>query len=227
MAPRDDSLGDLFSRHLISKEVQASMVPGYLLRPLQPTDYEKGFLECLGHLTTVGEITKAQFMDRFAYLKQHNYEYFTIVIENVQTSRIAAAGTVMVERKFIHQNGLVGHIEDIVSHPDARGKNLGKAIIDALKHIGASVGCYKIILDCSEKNIPFYVKCGFSKQEYEMVRRSGSCLLLSVPPTHTRHVTDRSGAFLRATLPRSSEGRPALDMRICDAICAYWSHLHL
>lgn len=31
------------------------------------------------------------------------------------------------------------------------------------------MGCYKIILDCSQKNIPFYEKCGFSHKEYEMV----------------------------------------------------------
>ena len=64
---------------------------------------------------------------------------------------------------------MVGHIEDIVSHKDYRGQNLGLIIIDTLKHIGKGQGCYKIILDCSEKNVGFYEKCGFTKKEVEMV----------------------------------------------------------
>ena len=63
----------------------------------------------------------------------------------------------------------MGHIEDIVTHTDYRGLNLGKLVIETLKYIGKQVGCYKIILDCSEKNIPFYKKCGFSQKEFEMV----------------------------------------------------------
>lgn len=31
------------------------------------------------------------------------------------------------------------------------------------------MGCYKIILDCSVKNVPFYQKCGFTEKEREMV----------------------------------------------------------
>jgi glucosamine-phosphate N-acetyltransferase len=46
---------------------------------------------------------------------------------------------------------------------------LGYWIIETLKHIGAMAGCYKIILDCSEKNVQFYEKCGFKKKEVEMV----------------------------------------------------------
>lgn len=49
-----------------------------------------------------------------------------MVIEDLKKGRIAAAGTIMIERKFIHEAGLVGHIEDIVSHPNYRGKNMGR-----------------------------------------------------------------------------------------------------
>lgn len=103
-------------------------------------------------------------LERFAYLKAHNYEYFTIVIEDVKNKKIVGAGTILVERKFIHANGLVGHIEDIVTHSDYRGLRLGYWVIETLKYIGESTGCYKIILDCSDKNVPFYEKCGFTKK---------------------------------------------------------------
>ncbi|KAI9141156.1 acyl-CoA N-acyltransferase [Paraphysoderma sedebokerense] len=159
----------LFSSSLICKDIQSKLPAGYLIRSLDLSDYEKGFLDCLSHLTVVGEISRAQFVDRFAYLKLHSHEYFVIVIEDVNNKRIAAAGTVLVERKFIRQCGLVGHIEDIVVNEKYRGLQFGRYIIDMLKHIGQAVGCYKIILDCAEKNVKFYEKCGFERKEVEMV----------------------------------------------------------
>ena len=107
-------------------------------------------------------------LDRFYYMKQRADEYFTIVIEDTTKGKVAAAGTILVERKFVHANGLVGHIEDIVVHKDYRNLQFGRYIIDQLKWIGEKNGCYKIILDCSERNVPFYVKCGFIRKEVEM-----------------------------------------------------------
>lgn len=40
-------------------------------------------------------------------MRQHNYEYYTIVIEDTNKQCIVGAGTIMVERKFVHMNGLV------------------------------------------------------------------------------------------------------------------------
>ncbi|KAH6563594.1 hypothetical protein BASA50_001631 [Batrachochytrium salamandrivorans] len=159
-------LQGLFSVDYISPEVQQSLKPGFVVRPLHSDDYEKGFLDTLGMLTTVGQMSKGQFMERYSYLKAHNYEYFTIVIEDTVKAKIIGAGTIFVERKFVHSNGLVGHIEDIVTHSDYRGMNLGRLVIDTLKYIGKRTGCYK--MDCSDKNIPFYIKCGFTQKEHEM-----------------------------------------------------------
>lgn len=68
----------------------------------------------------------------------------------------------------IHNLGLVGHIEDIAVLSSQQGKKLGLKIIQALDHIAASVGCYKSILDCSEANEGFYLKCGFKRAGLEM-----------------------------------------------------------
>ena len=91
---------------------------------------------CLFYIHSIGEfplilerwISLSLFpcSDRFDYFRRHNHEYFTVVIDDLKKGRIAAAGTVMIERKFIHEAGLVGHIEDIVSHPNYRGKNMGR-----------------------------------------------------------------------------------------------------
>lgn len=160
----------LFPNSLIpTNTLKPFLKPGFIVRALEPMDYNKGFLKVLAMLTTVGSMSKDEFMDRYNYFKAHNHEYFTIVIEDLQKSVIVGAGTILVERKFIHNNGIVGHIEDIVTHSDYRGLNLGRIVIETLKGIGKTVGCYKIILDCSEKNVAFYQKCGFEKKEFEMV----------------------------------------------------------
>ena len=41
-------------------------------------------------------------------------------------------------------------------------------VIEQLVHLGKELGCYKVILDCSQKNVPFYEKCGFKVKEVQM-----------------------------------------------------------
>jgi GNAT superfamily N-acetyltransferase len=53
-------------------------------------------------------------------------------------------GALIVERKFIHNLGLVGHIEDIAVAKDQQGKKLGLRIIQALDFVAEKVGCYKV-----------------------------------------------------------------------------------
>ena len=50
-----------------------------------------------------------------------------------------------------------------------RGKKLGVKIIQALERLGGLLGCYKVILDCSEDNVKFYTRCGFKQKEVQMV----------------------------------------------------------
>ena len=64
----------------------------------------------------------------------------------------------ILEKKFIRSLGLAGHIEDIVVREGYRGKNLGLRLIELLKKIAQVNKCYKVILDCSEKNVAFYKK---------------------------------------------------------------------
>ena len=92
---------------------------------------------------------------------------------------------------------MVGHIEDIAVAKDQQGKKLGLRIIEALDYVAEKVGCYKVgfsssslvhllraqssfmessaqhlplqtILDCSEANEGFYVKCGYKRAGLEM-----------------------------------------------------------
>ena len=75
-----------------------------------------------------------------------------------------------IEKKFIRNCGKVGHIEDVVVDSNARGMQLGKKIVGFLADHARSVGCYKVILDCSVENRTFYEKCGFKQKEIQMVK---------------------------------------------------------
>lgn len=162
----------LFSSDLISAEVLKQLPEGYSCRPIQKKDYHNGFLDVLRVLTTVGDITEEQWNERFEWISKRNNEYYLICITDAE-NKIVGTGALLVERKFIHQLGLVGHIEDIAVAKDQQGKKLGLRIIQALDYVAEKVGCYKTILDCSEANEGFYVKCGFKRAGLEMAHYYG------------------------------------------------------
>jgi len=92
-----------------------------------------------------------------------------IIVEDTKTSVVIATGSLIIEPKFIHQAGMVGHIEDCVVEETMRSKGLGRMIVEQLKRLARETGCYKCILDCEEQNVPFYERCGFKRKEVMMV----------------------------------------------------------
>jgi glucosamine-phosphate N-acetyltransferase len=116
--------------------------------------------------------------------------YYTVVVEDVAARKVVATATLLVEYKFIRGGNLCGHVEDVVVDASQRGKKLGVSCVSvtscvasdavltvtqlqvklmhALQHIGLEVGCYKVILDCSQDNVEFYKRCGFAVKEVQM-----------------------------------------------------------
>lgn len=126
-----------------------------------------GYLDCLAQLTIVGEISRESFTDRFNFMKSQKGIYNPYVITD-GNGMIVAAGTLLIEKKFIRNCGQCGHIEDIVVDSEQRGKNLGKILLKALKELANQLGCYKVILDCEEGKVQFYEKCGFKEKGTQM-----------------------------------------------------------
>ena len=101
----------LFSTDLIPQYIASTLPKGYTLRPLQSGDYDRGVLEVLAVLTSVGEISKPKFLgitpssfsrlivERFEWLRRRNDSYFTIVIEN-ESGRIVGVGSLLIEAKL-------------------------------------------------------------------------------------------------------------------------------
>ncbi|KAG2220165.1 hypothetical protein INT45_013863 [Circinella minor] len=155
----------LFSPKLISQEVLAALPDGYILRPLKRDDYNKGFIEVLGQLSVTGQTSQDLFEERFDTMKQLGC-YYLVCIESL--GEVVACATLIVEHKFLHNCGQSGHIEDVVVSDTQRGKKLGKRLIDQLTYMAQVLGCYKVILNCKEHNIPFYEKCDLQVAQVQM-----------------------------------------------------------
>ncbi|KAJ1981484.1 Glucosamine-phosphate N-acetyltransferase-like protein [Dimargaris xerosporica] len=157
----------LFSADLISKTVSDQLPEHYTMRPLRKNDFAKGVLDCLAQLTVVGTIAQQQFEDTFDQLVRQGCSHI-VVIEDCERSQVVACGTLVLEQKLIRECGKIGHIEDIVVSSTERGKRLGLYMIQQLKYMAEKLDCYKIILNCSEKNVAFYEKCGLALKDVQM-----------------------------------------------------------
>ncbi|KAJ1951472.1 Glucosamine-phosphate N-acetyltransferase-like protein [Linderina macrospora] len=157
----------LFDASILGTAATSLVPANHILRPLELTDFRKGYVECLSNLTVVGDISEQMFAESFEEMQRAG-GYFVIVIEDQESGRIVASGTLVVEQKFIRMCGRVGHIEDIVVAKGQQGKRFGFTIIKQLRELAHATGCYKSILDCSEENAPFYEKCGLEVKGLQM-----------------------------------------------------------
>ncbi|KAL2345230.1 hypothetical protein Fmac_006515 [Flemingia macrophylla] len=148
--------------------MQKSEEEKYGVRKLQISDKGKGFIDLLQQLSVCDSVSDKEFEDRFRDLAALGDDHVISVIEDEASGRIVATGSVFIEKKFLRNCGKVGHIEDVVVDSTVQGKQLGKRIVNFLTEHARSVGCYKVILDCSVDNKAFYEKCGFQQKSVQM-----------------------------------------------------------
>lgn len=136
----------------------------FILRNIEYDDFDKGYMDLMYEFTNYNyPITKEEFVN---FIDTHK-NYKIIVIYSEIEKRIIGAGTIIIVRK-IHNNP-IGQIEDVIISEKYRKNRLGKQIIEKLIDIGKNeFKCYKIILNCLEKNIKFYENCGFVEVGVEM-----------------------------------------------------------
>ena len=142
---------------------------GKHIRKLEIGDYRK-YLDLLSQLTLVGNINVDKFRKRFEEIN-NNPNLHIYVISDEDRNELVACGTLYIEPKFVHNCSKLGHIEDIVVNKKHRGKKYGLFIIQYLVYVARKIGCYKVTLACSEKNVFFYEKCKFKNEGVEMVYR--------------------------------------------------------
>jgi glucosamine-phosphate N-acetyltransferase len=97
-APTDS----LFPASLISPAVAAALPEAYTIRPLQRGDYSAGFLDVLRVLTTVGEVSQADFETRFDEMKQTGGSavgtHVLVILDG--EGKVVGTGALLVERKL-------------------------------------------------------------------------------------------------------------------------------
>ncbi|GFP96524.1 glucosamine 6-phosphate n-acetyltransferase, partial [Phtheirospermum japonicum] len=143
----------------------------FQVRKLKISDKQKGFVELLQQFTVCDSISDEAFEEKFQELAKCGDDHLICVIEHNNISgKIVGTGSVFIEKKFIRNCGKVGHIADVVVDSSVRDKKLGKKIIGFLSDHARRMGCYKMILDCSVNNRPFYEQCGFKQKEVQIVK---------------------------------------------------------
>ena len=135
-----------------------------IVRELQEEDFQKGFLDTLDTLRKTS-IKEDKALEIFKQIKS-NPNHIIIVAEI--NGIIVGSTTLLIEQKFIHEGGIVGHIEDVVVKKEFQGKKIGEKIIKYVLELAKKHDCYKTILDCSDEVKPFYEKIGFKHHSNEL-----------------------------------------------------------
>jgi len=129
-----------------------------IIRKLQKEDLQKGFLLTLDSLRKTSNINKETAEKVFAKINSNPDQ---VIVVAVIDGKIVGSTTLLIETKFIHNGGKVGHIEDVVVDKKYQGKGIGEKIVKYLLKYAKDKGCYKTILDCVDDVKPFYEKIGF------------------------------------------------------------------
>jgi len=129
-----------------------------IIRKLKKADLQNGFLTTLDSLRHTSNIETKKAEEIFEKIDS-NPNHIIAVAE--VAGKIIGATTLLIEPKFIHDGGLVGHIEDVVVDKNYQGQRIGEKIMKYLLEIAKNQGCYKTILDCTEDVKQFYEKLGF------------------------------------------------------------------
>ncbi|KAF6246566.1 histone acetyltransferase [Nitrosopumilus sp. b3] len=136
-----------------------------IIRELRKEDLWNGFLNSLDSLKLASNIEKSKADGIFEKINS-NPDHIIAVAEI--DGKIVGSITLLIEQKFIHDGGLVGHIEDVVVSKEHQGQKIGEKIMKYLIEISKKRGCYKTILDCNDDVKPFYEKLGFKKVANEL-----------------------------------------------------------
>ena len=131
------------------------------IRKLNCDDYENYFKMINEFRST--HFTKEQFIETINYMDKFS-EIWIIEKDN----DIIGTGTIIYEKKFIHNNSKLAHIEDICIKEMYRKLGFGKIIVNYLMQLAKNNNCYKVTLDCSESNSHFYKNCGMEIRGLQM-----------------------------------------------------------
>uniref|UniRef100_A0A1I7U3N9 glucosamine-phosphate N-acetyltransferase n=1 Tax=Caenorhabditis tropicalis TaxID=1561998 RepID=A0A1I7U3N9_9PELO len=173
--PQDAAL--LFNENLIPT---GGIPEGIRARALRSPDDMDQYLKLLEQLTSVGYLSKNDFEQRFATMKTAE-SYFIVILEDIASSKIIGAASLVTETKYNLNCELRGRVEDVVVDESQRGKKLGVLLNKILVEMAKKLGVFKLSLECKTELIPFYEKFGYKESLKFMAQRFDNV----VPPVVT------------------------------------------
>ena len=128
-----------------------------IIRKIIESDLENGFLESLDNLRQTSNLEQNSVRNILKKILENENHIIHVAELN---GKIVGSTTLLIEQKFIHEGGFVGHIEDVVVNKEFEGRGIGMKLVLSLLDIAKEKKCYKTILNCEDKLIPFYEKIG-------------------------------------------------------------------
>ena len=136
-----------------------------IIRKIIESDLENGFLESLDNLRQTSNLEQNSVRNILKKILENENHIIHVAELN---GKIVGSTTLLIEQKFIHEGGFVGHIEDVVVNKEFEGQGIGMKLVLSLLDVAKERKCYKTILNCEDKLIPFYEKIGFKQKSTEM-----------------------------------------------------------
>ena len=136
-----------------------------IIRKIIESDLENGFFESLDSLRKASNLEQSSAKNILKNILE-NENHIIHVAE--LDGEIVGSTTLLIEPKFIHQGGFVGHIEDVAVKKDFEGQGIGMKLVLSLLDVAKERKCYKTILNCEDELVSFYEKIGFRQKTNEM-----------------------------------------------------------
>jgi len=136
-----------------------------IIRKIIESDLENGFLESLDNLRQTSNLEQNSVKNILKKILENENHIIHVAELN---GKIVGSTTLLIEQKFIHEGGFVGHIEDVVVNKEFEGQGIGMKLVLSLLDVAKEKKCYKTILNCEDKLISFYEKIGFKQKSIEM-----------------------------------------------------------
>jgi glucosamine-phosphate N-acetyltransferase len=135
------------------------------IKNISYTDFSNNVMDVINVFTRApSEITYEQYCSTLDKINSQGGHIFLAV----EDSMIIGVVKVIIEQKLHNNLRCVGHIEDVATHPDHRGKGIATKLINHSIEFCKTNDCYKIVLACNDNNIDFYKNRGFIIKGVEM-----------------------------------------------------------
>ncbi len=126
-------------------------------------DLANGLLETLENLAEVG-LTPAKAAEVFRNRLRAGALTFVARVGQ----RVVGTVSLLLEQKFLHGGSWVGHVEDVAVHRDYQQQGIGSALVRHATEEARRRGCYKVILNCYDRLVPFYQRLGYRPHDAGM-----------------------------------------------------------